>query len=192
MSSGDLSPGFQSWASRLPRTAALAPVHVMSPGVRVMVFSFQALQSSRCLWRCLAREAPHFFFLLWENVQRTKYNRCFKDTGFSFASSGKQLVLCLLKIMEGWTLTVWEKPHVVCSQVHHLESLRQLVLSETGKEPGNRLSTDPVPMVPLNAWADSHSIVGPPQTPSRTISYMPLIAWSFEGCFWSINFPFPA
>lgn len=160
-----------------------------------MLFCFQALQSSRrCLRCCLAQEAPHFSFLLWENVQRKKYNRFFKDTGFSFASSGKQLVLCLLKIMEGWMFTVWKKPHMVCSHVRHLQSLRQLVRSE--KESGKRAQKwaqhRSYAHGASECWADSHSMVGSPQTPSRTISYMPSTAWSFEGCSWSINFPFPA
>lgn len=76
MSPGDHGPRFQSWASQLSRTATLAPGHVMSPVARVMVFSFQAMQSSRThLWCCLVQEVPHFSFLLWENVQRIKNNK---------------------------------------------------------------------------------------------------------------------
>lgn len=76
LSSGDPNPGFWSWASQLLRKATVAPVHVMSPVARVVVFSFLALQSSRrYLWCCLAQEVPHFSFLLWENAQRTKNNK---------------------------------------------------------------------------------------------------------------------
>lgn len=75
-----------------------------------------------------------------------------KDTVFSFSSSGKNSVLCLLKIMEGWMFTVWKKPHLVCSQVRRPQSSDSSHRVEENLETGSRngLSTNPVPVVPLN------------------------------------------
>jgi len=68
------------WLSELGITASrdssFGPAPVMSPAAWGMVFALLALQSSgRHLWCCLTREVPHFCFLLWENVQRTKNNK---------------------------------------------------------------------------------------------------------------------
>lgn len=84
-------------------------------------------------------------------------------------------MLCLLKVMEGWTFTVWKKPYLVCSQVRHLRGFQQLSQSE--RESGNRAQKwaqhEPCACGASERWSGSRSTVGPPHPPSQTTFSMP-------------------